>query len=213
VVPALKYSHQAAGAMRDEIILIGPMCSGKSSVALCLAETLSVLNYPIDRLNWYYRFKNGYNLAYGTRILRKDGFSALLEYAEEYFTLTELGIVLDEFKGGIFDFGASHSYYSDATELEKAREVLAPFKNVVLLQPSSDTQECISILSQRIRERYAENQRSPEIVDSYIAANNRFVKHKSNRILAKHVVYTNGKSIEEVAQSIVRVTSFAEATS
>ncbi len=195
--------------MRDEIILIGPMCSGKSSVALCLAETLSILSYPIDRIKWYYRFKNGYNLAHGTRILRTDGFGALLDYAEQYFALSELAIVLNEFRGGVFDFGASHSYYADPAQLERAVNLLAPFRNVVLLQPSPNPDECIDILSQRIRQRYTENQRTPEIVESYVAANTQFVRHRSNRILAKHVVNTNGKSIEEVSCAIVNLTSCA----
>ena len=95
--------------MRDEIILIGPMCSGKSSVALYLAETLSILNYPIDRIKWYYRFKNGYDLSRGTKILRSQGFMALLNYFEPYFSLRDIELILNEFRGGIFDFGASRA--------------------------------------------------------------------------------------------------------
>ncbi|WP_269104918.1 hypothetical protein [Peribacillus psychrosaccharolyticus] len=33
--------------------------------------------------------------------------------------------------------------------------------------------------------------------------NEHFIKHASNKVLAKHVVYTNGKSIEDVADEIM----------
>jgi hypothetical protein len=194
--------------MRKEIILIGPLCSGKSSVALFLAEKLNILNYPIDRIKWYYRFKNGYNLSKGTKILRNQGFMALLEYSEPFFCLKEIEISLNEFRGGVFDFGASHSYFTDNDLLKKASKLLEPFKNVVLLQPSPDKQECIKVLSERIRQRYTENQRSERTIESYVKANEYFINHKSNSILSKHVIYTYSKSIEDVGNEILKITKY-----
>ena len=65
---------------RDEIILIGPMGVGKTTLALHLSERLGKLNYPIDRLKWYYRFRNGYDLAKGTKSLKTSGFQVLSKY-------------------------------------------------------------------------------------------------------------------------------------
>jgi hypothetical protein len=194
--------------MRNEIILIGPLCSGKTSVALYLAEALSIRNYPVDRIKWYYRFKNGYDLATGTKILRTQGFAALLDYAYPYFSLKDIQLLLDEFRNGVVDFGASHSYYENEDLLREAVKMLAPFPNVVLLLPSADVEESIRTLRQRIRERYSGGQRSKEVVQSYVDANERFVRHGSNAALAKHVVYTQSKSIKEVGNEVLWLTGY-----
>lgn len=124
--------------IRDEIILVGPMGVGKTTLALHLSEKLGLLNYPIDRLKWYYRFKKGYNLAKGTNILKEKGFQELANYFNDYFDNNDLAQILDEFRGGIFDFGASHSHYDNYSDLLEAKRILAPFPNVILLLPTDD---------------------------------------------------------------------------
>ena len=104
---------------REEIILVGPMGVGKTTLALHLSEKLGLLNFPIDRLKWYYRFKNGYDLAKGTKILKESGFQELANYFTDYFGNAELAEILNEFRGGIFDFGASHSHYENYNDLLK----------------------------------------------------------------------------------------------
>jgi hypothetical protein len=194
--------------MREEIILIGPMCAGKSSVAIAVARSLSLLNYPIDRIKWYYRFKNGYNLVYGTEVLRTKGFEALLSYSEDFFSVKELRVMLDDFAGGVFDFGASHSYCPDEGRFGELQKLLSNFRNVVLLLPCADVDHSIDVLSERIRRRYTETERSKEIVESYIAMNRKFVCHSSNSALATHTVYTDGKSVEEVAAIVLRLAGY-----
>ncbi len=192
--------------MRDDIILIGPMCAGKSSVAIVLARKLSCLTYPVDRIKWYYRFKNKYDLALGTQILRTQGFEALLDYSEKFFSILELRALLDEFRGGVIEFGASHTYCPDRHRLDEMQLLLAPFRNVVLLLPSPVPERTIEVLTRRIRDRYTESQRSVDTIESYVAMNKKFVQDKSTATLAKHTVYTDGKSIEEVAAAVLDAT-------
>lgn len=189
--------------MRSDIILIGPLAAGKTSVALYLSARLRIPNYPLDRIKWYYRFRNGYDLARGTVVLRTEGFKALMEYAKPFFTLMDLQRFLVEFQDGIIDFGASQSVFEDPESLEGARRVLLPFKNVVLLLPSPDSEASIEVLSRRIRERYGEQERSPKIVESYVTVNREYVLNPSNTILAKHIVYTEHKSVEETGEEVL----------
>ncbi|MEA2236306.1 MAG: hypothetical protein QOC81_1030 [Thermoanaerobaculia bacterium] len=189
--------------MRNEIVLIGPLSAGKTSVALYVSTRLRKPNYPLDRIKWYYRFRNGYDLARGTVILRSAGFAALLEYAKPYFSMTDLKRFLEEFKGGVIDFGASHSVFEDRGSLWEAQHILKPFINVVLLLPTPDPHLNISILSERIRQRYSERERTLHIIESYVDVNKRFVLSPSNATLAKHTVYTEGKTVEETGEEVI----------
>jgi deoxyadenosine/deoxycytidine kinase len=190
-------------AARTEIILIGPMGVGKTTLALHLSEKLGVLNYPVDRLKWYYRFKNGYDLAKGTRILRTSGFLELNKYFHDYFGTAELAQLLDEFRGGIFDFGASHSHFESKDELHAAMRVLASFRNIIQLLPTADFDTNCQILDERIAKRYEDVEWKREVLDSYFKQNRIFLKSGSYSALARALVYTDGKTIEQVGDEIL----------
>lgn len=195
--------------MREDIVLIGPLAVGKTSVALYLSAKLRIPNYPMDRIKWYYRFRNGYDLARGTTILRTAGFGALLDYASAFFTPADMERFLSEFPNGVIDFGASQSVIEDPGLLREAKRILRPFTNIVLLLPSPDAEESFEILSQRIRERYTDQERSHDVVESYVEVNRRFITCNSNRVLAKHTVYTHGMTVEETGEAVIRVTGTA----
>jgi hypothetical protein len=191
--------------MRHEVVLIGPLAAGKTSVALYVSARLRIPNYPLDRIKWYYRFKNGYDLASGTATLRSAGFGALLEYAEPFFTPTDLETFLNEFHDGVIDFGASQSVVDDPDLFSKTQRILQPFQNVILLLPSPDVATSIRVLSERIRNRYTDNERTPDVVQSYIDVNRHFIQNDSNQRLAKHTVYTNGKSVVETGEEVIAI--------
>lgn len=66
-----------------------------------------------------------------------------------------------------------------------------------MLLPSKNQKESIDILNERLKD-VATNK------DAY-KLNEHFVKHKSNKLLAKHIIYTNGKSQEMVADKIIQI--------
>ena len=188
---------------RDEIILIGPMGVGKTTLALHLSEKLGILNYPIDRLKWYYRFKNGYDLAKGTKILRTAGFHELSNYFNSYFGNNELAEILDDFKGGIFDFGASHSYFENFDELYDAKSKLVAFNNIFQLLPTDNYETNCKILDKRIGKRYEDVEWKREVLDSYLEQNRIYLMSNSYSFLAKETIYTEGKTIEQVGEAIL----------
>lgn len=61
--------------------------------------------------------------------------------------------------------------------------------------PSSDINGSINTLTERLS----------KITDDkgVFELNEHFIRHKSNSILSKYIIYTNGKSAEEVAQQII----------
>ena len=192
---------------REEIILIGPMGVGKTTLALYLGEKLEVLNYPVDRLKWYYRFKNNYDLAKGTKILKTYGFHKLSEYFYDYFGNHELAQILNEFRGGIFDFGASHSYYETDNDLEQAQKILAPFSNIIQLLPTDDFATNCKILDARIGKRYEDVEWKKDVLDSYLEQNRIYMLRDSYSRLARETVYTEGKTIEEIGEEILTKTN------
>jgi len=196
---------------RNEIILVGPMGVGKTTLALYLSEKLGVLNFPIDRLKWYYRFKNGYDLAKGIRILKETGFQELAKYFNDYFGNAELAQILDEFRGGIFDFGASHSHYDNYNDLLEAKKILEPFQNIIQLLPTRDFVKNCKILDERIFNRYEDIEWKREVIDSYIEQNRIYLLSDSYSSLAKITVFTDGKTIEQVGEEILsKVVFFCE---
>ncbi len=185
---------------------------GKTTLALHLSEKLGILNYPVDRLKWYYRFKNGYNLAKGTKILMTSGFHELCNYFNDYFNNNDLAAILDEFKGGIFDFGASHSHFENENELQEAKKILDPFRNIIQLLPSDNFAINCKVLDERIRKRYEDVEWKREVLETYIEQNRIFLLSNSYSSLAKETIYTEGKTIEQVGEEILAKCFFINET-
>jgi shikimate kinase len=180
--------------MRDEVILIGPVGAGKSTQGRLLAERLELPQYSMDELRWNYYDAAGYNDALARRIWEAGGFMALYWYWKP-FEIDSLERLLAEHHDCVFDLGAGHSVYEHSAFFERAERALAPFRHVVLLLPSPD--ETRSIEHLRLRARDTTEIDSPF---DFIA---HFVRHRSNRALAKHVVYTEDKSLEETRDEIL----------
>jgi hypothetical protein len=187
---------------RDTIILIGPLGTGKSHFAKILSELTGMKNYPIDKLKWYYRFKNGYDLNKSTDTLMKGGFPELINYAKNYFGINELQQILNEFHG-IIDLGASDTFCTDSTEFSKIQNLLSTFDNVFLILPYKEDEKTLALLRRRLVERYKFDKLKAPILDSYLNLNQLFVKSKNNKLLAKHIIYTDDRCPKEVTLEII----------
>jgi shikimate kinase len=182
--------------MRDEIVLIGPIRAGKSTQGRLLAARLGLPNRSIDELRWSYYQAAGYDEDLARRIHEVGGLGALYWYWKP-FEIDSLERLVAEHHGCVFDLGAGHSVYEHRAFFERARRALAPFRSVVLLLPSPDEATSIQLLRAR---------GAGEEVASAFDFTAHFVAHPSNRALAKHVVYTAGKTPEETRDEILQVT-------
>jgi shikimate kinase len=175
------------------IILIGPMGSGKSTIARLLEKRLGLTNVPIDYIRWYYYFQHGFQLSTQEQF---DVFEDKANYWKDY-DLIAIEKALVDFPEAIIDFGAGHSYYPNPTQLEKVQSILSNLPNIFLLLPCEDIEESEKILSQRIKSLW------PQIEPGVLEYNRKFLEHPSNRRLSKHIVYTKNKSPEESLEDIL----------
>lgn len=180
--------------MRDEIILIGPIGAGKSTVGKLLCERLNLPQCSMDALRWAYYREIGYSEE-TERLIAQSGESAGVYRYWKPFEAHAVERLLAEHRDCVIDFGAGHSVYADPALFDRVRRALLPFENVVLLLPSPDLDESIRILGTRTFSP------GPNDFDFH----SHFVRHPSNHDLAKFVVYTHDKTPEQIRDEILAV--------
>jgi hypothetical protein len=178
--------------MNSEIILIGPIGAGKTTIAEILYGRTMLPHRSMDLLRWKYFEEIGYDRAAASEEFSKGGLWGLYRYWKP-FEAYAVKRLLEDFRECIFDFGSSQSVYEDERLFEQVRGILEPYSHVVLLLPSPDPDESINILHAR---------------NSYAAGdqwevNEHFIRHHSNYDLAKFTAYTKGKTPEETAGEVL----------
>ncbi|MCL4266801.1 MAG: shikimate kinase [Anaerolineae bacterium] len=178
------------------------MCAGKSTIAQCLAGQLNMPRYELDEMRWNYYAEIGYDPATLAPIAQAEGMVGVARYWKP-FEVYAVERVLADAPQAIVDFGAGHSVYEDATLLSRVQRALAPYPNVILLLPSPDLGESVTLLNARLVTLL---EKEVGTVDpAVLAMNEHFVKHPSNHQLAKHVVFTKDKIPEETCAEIVQL--------
>jgi shikimate kinase len=182
--------------MCSDIILIGPIGVGKSTIGALLARKLGVSRVSLDEVRFKYYRQIGYDEMLAERIGREQGFRALYSYWKP-FEAYAVERVLAEFSDCVIDFGAGHSVYEDEALFARVRHALQPYANVVLLLPCANLDESVRIL----RARHG------EYTSHGMDFHEHFVKHSFNHALAKVVVYTNEKTPAEACDEILKKTN------
>jgi hypothetical protein len=183
--------------MISDIILIGPPQAGKSTLGKLLSARLGLPQCSLDRHLGYYK-DAGFDESLADRIISERGFEGLYHYRKS-FDLEVVERVLSEYRNCVFDFGACHSTYEDVALRARARKLLGPYTNVVLLLPDPDAGQSIRVLKER---------GCLTSVDGFNLCEH-LVTHPSNFELAKFIVYTNGKTPAETCEEILFLTGHA----
>jgi hypothetical protein len=153
-------------------------------------------------MRWSYYAEMGYDPAALAPIVQAQGMMGLARYWKP-FEAYAVERVLADAPQAVVDFGAGHSVYEDAALFSRVQRALAPYPNVILLLPSPDPGEAVTLLNARL---VALLEREVGRVDpAVLALNEHFVKHPSNRQLAKQVVFTRDKTPEETCQEILQL--------
>ena len=169
--------------MNNDVILIGPIGAGKSTIGKLLAEKLNVPQIAMDDVRFDYYKEIGYDEEVVKSKWETDGFWAVYQYWKP-FEAYAVERLLSEHRNSVIDFVAGHSVYEDEGLFARVQKVLSGCKNVILLLPSPDLDESIEILNERnefLREM------KPNI-------NEHFIRHHSNSDLANYTVYTKDKT-------------------
>lgn len=188
--------------MDTTIVLIGPMCAGKSSTARLLAARLGLERIELDALRWNYYREIGYDEEMAA--LLKSSKPGLLERSAYWkpFEAYAVERVVQDYPNCVLDFGAGNAVFEDEALLARVQQALAPIEHVILLLPSPDLEEATAVVNTRFAKLLQEvaGTVSPEA----LLLNEHFVKHPSSRRLAKTITYTGSMSPEEVCEAILR---------
>jgi Cdc6-like AAA superfamily ATPase len=164
-------------------LLIGPMGTGKSTIARNLAEQTKMPKVSLDSRadlpnEWQYAER------------RRLG----TESRDAYITASALTALKEP---TIVDFGAGDSVYDDPLIKHEMDTLISRFKNVVLILPDSDRSASLAYLNGRVRNREPSRR-------GFESDNGRFVYAPNNQELATRTVYTNfgDKPPEEMAREI-----------
>jgi shikimate kinase len=186
--------------MNFPIIFIGPLGAGKTSVGHLLAERLDLPFCSVDTVREAYYQELGYDQSLASRIAASgQGIRGVLRYSKPFEARMVEKVLADHH--GLIDFGASNSVYEDPALFSRVENALAPYPNVILLLPSPDPDESVEILKYRLIRMLTEA--GKEFTDELFELNEYFVKHPSNRQLAKLVIYTKDKTPEKICDEIL----------
>ncbi len=174
--------------MKNNIILIGPVGAGKTTVSALLSQELGLNKSSLDDIRWDIYKEKDYDFELANKIMKDEGFLGLYKYWKP-FEAYSIKRVLEIYPNHIIDFGAGHSVYESKELFHKVKEVLEPYPNVVLLLPSDDKEESLEILKKR----------RPDFKFHHL-----FVNNSSNDKLAKITVYTKGKTPKDTCGEIIR---------
>lgn len=137
--------------MKSNIILMGPIRVGKSTIAQLLSAKLGLPRISLDDVRWTYYREIGYKEELARQINQTGGLVALVFYWKQ-FDAYAVERVLADHPNTIIDFGAGHSVYESNELFARVQTVLAPYANVVLLMPSPNSAGSIEILNERTKD-------------------------------------------------------------
>lgn len=166
----------------NTIILIGPMGTGKSTVAKLLENQIEGMHrISLDN---------------------KDLLKMLYEKERKFrdfknFEFMLTGTVLSSLKKPyIIDFGAGHSVYEDKNLREQMKKMCAQFKNIILLLPSMDKEKSREVLAER---------RKIKLGSHKDQENWHFITSPNNYELATNTLYEENKTPEDISREILQL--------
>lgn len=193
--------------MIKDIVLIGPIETGKSTLGKLLSKKLNLPQASLDAVHAQYLVEAGFDPAKAQTLLENEGFPSFFKYRRRFY-LSMLERHLKEHRNCVIDLGAGHSVYWENNELEQAQKILASYQNVILILPSPNLDESLAIL----RQRYNQDQDQDRLdwlermrqgigfdIDEH------FLRHPSNFELAKLTVYTKNETPEQTRDKILEL--------
>lgn len=181
------------------IIIIGPVGAGKSTQGRLVATALGMQSLSLDSIaNKYYEV-SGFGPSEFQRVKNEESY--LEAYRQWWPSLAYAAQkVVTDYEDCVIDFGAGHSHYDDESLFKNVDRALARCSKVVLLLPVADLNRSVSLL----RQKSIEERKRDWIHDGYDFLEH-WVKDYCNHRLATATVYTEGKTLEQTRDEIVKL--------
>jgi shikimate kinase len=187
---------------RHEIVLIGPVCAGKSTVGDLLGEALATEHVDADHVAARYYLEAGWSVERFRAIERRAGL--LPAYRDgEHAMVSVLERVLADHHDCVFSLGAAHTHFLTPALMDRARQALSSFAHVVLLLPSPDAARSVSILRER---SVSLGLRSWRDADCDLIE--RWVIDSCNGDLATFTLYTEGRDAGRTKDEVLNALTF-----
>jgi shikimate kinase len=176
------------------IIFIGPIGVGKSTISKMAAERLALPSFSLDEEE-HLAASVGYDVRHYVQIQKEKGLLVAYEYRRSFYDHL-VPLFLASHERGVLDFGGGHPIVPDAKKQETIKKALAPYERIFLLMPTPNPEESIRIL--RSRNKIPDG--GPDFNALYFQSGNRTFWD-----IAKHVLYTDGKTPEETCEEVLRL--------
>lgn len=187
---------------RHEIILIGPMLVGKTTVANAVKKLVHQDVLSLDAIRLKYFDQIGYDSYLASTIEEQYGLFGKLRYWKP-FELYTVENVFSEYQNCIFDFGAGFSVFDDEIMASKIKALFKQFTNVFMLLPYEDSNKSLTVMTQRFLAR--ENGDSKLLTDESISFMKYLLQHPLNKELSKHTFYCEDSSTDDIARKIISI--------
>ncbi len=179
--------------MNHNIIIIGPIRSGKSTICKKLSEKLQMNHVDMDELRPTLYPEMEYSEQAAEQEYNTKGIEGWYEY-QKPFELKAVKTIISSNDNAVIEFGGGQSVYDDEVQAREFITLMQNEKFVFLLLPCSDKQKSLEILDERIGEEEAEK-----------ILNRIFINSHTNEQVAKFTVYTQGKTPNETIEEIVSI--------
>ena len=126
----------------DSILLIGPPNVGKSEVSALLSEQTGLPVVSLESTRDKYYNEIGYDKNYANKLKREEGILSRYKYWKKFesYHVSKFLPTIDE--PSIIKFEASQTVYEEEELFNQVKEAMKKFKNIVLLLPDIDLQDC-----------------------------------------------------------------------
>ena len=181
-----------------QVVLIGPVCVGKSTVMPLVAARLGRSCVDLDDVAeaYYEEVGRGRTRLQGIGAERGD-LGAYLWWQEGHPHAVRR--VLEDYPGAVISLGAGHTTYTDPALFEQVRALLSECQ-VILLLPTPNNDTSLSVLRERAIRLNGMDWRmnGVDVLEQWVVG-------EQNRRLASKIVYTGDDAPARIADAIVDV--------
>lgn len=187
------------------IVLIGPTCSGKSTVGQVLADKLewSFVELDEQRSTWYPEF--GLSPDDERVAFERGGLPELVHTWKPYELLSVERVMQEHPAHTVIAFGGGQAVYVDPEQIRRAKAALAAASRVILLQPADTPAQSLPILQERLYhvQFVQEQHTAEEFVRDFTPILKMQLQSESMPQFATELIVTGQSTPEELANHIL----------